>query len=68
LAEIKTTNRQAAAEIQSRVREQFQKCFAEGYVATGIETRGDITEYLLQPAASMEGLRLPEYRPDEFGH
>ncbi|HEY0701221.1 MAG TPA: hypothetical protein VGD60_00495, partial [Candidatus Acidoferrales bacterium] len=66
LTALKVTDRQAAVRIQSAAREQFQKYFAEGYVATGIRTRGDSTEYILQPAASIAGLRLPEYRPEEF--
>jgi predicted GNAT superfamily acetyltransferase len=60
LFEIRATDRAAAARIQAEVREQFQKWFAEGYVATGIETRGGMTEYILEPAGAIAGLCLPE--------
>jgi hypothetical protein len=35
-------------------------------VATGVESRDGATDYILEPAASIGGLRLPEYRPEEF--
>jgi len=60
LLEIRATDRAAAARIQAEARDQFQKWFAKGYVATGIETRGTTTEYILEPAGSIAGLRLPE--------
>jgi predicted GNAT superfamily acetyltransferase len=60
LAEIKARDRAAAARVQAEAREQFQKWFAKGYVATGIETRGGTTEYILEPAGAIAGLRLPE--------
>jgi predicted GNAT superfamily acetyltransferase len=62
----KAKDHQAGARIQKQARESFQKCFHEGYVATGIEAREDATDYVLEPAASIGGLRLPEYRPEEF--
>lgn len=60
LLEIRATDRAAAARIQAEARERFQKWFAKGYVATGIETRGGTTAYILEPAGAIAGLRLPE--------
>lgn len=59
-AEIKSRDRAEAARIQSVVREQFQHWFAKDCVATSIETRGETTEYLLEPRTSLSGLDLPE--------
>jgi predicted GNAT superfamily acetyltransferase len=58
LAEIKK-DRAAAASIQATAREQFQRCFAKGYVVTGVETRGGSTNYMLEPGSSVAGLQLP---------
>jgi predicted GNAT superfamily acetyltransferase len=66
LDEMKTKDRASAEKIQTGLREEFQRLFHEGYVATGIERRDLTMEYILQPAASIAGLRLPEYRPEEF--
>lgn len=63
---IKTNDRSAAENIQTALRHEFQHLFREGYVATGLHRRADTVEYILQPAASIAGLRLPEYRPEEF--
>jgi predicted GNAT superfamily acetyltransferase len=60
LAEIIPSNREAATRIQAEAREQFQKWFAEGYAATGVESREGATDYLLEPIATIDGLRLPE--------
>ena len=59
LAEIKERDRAAAARIQSGARGQFEARFAEGYAATGGETREATYDYLLEPAAAIAGLRLP---------
>lgn len=58
-AAICTSDRAEAVRIQARVRAEFRKWFAKDYVATGVETRGGATEYILEPAASIAGLRLP---------
>ncbi len=60
LAEIRDTDREAAARLQTLAREQFQQWFAKGYAATGVESRPGATDYLLEPASAIEGLRLPE--------
>lgn len=66
LIKIKANDRAAAARVQARARGEFQKMFHHGYIATGLEQRGATTDYILEPAASVAGLRLPEYRPEEF--
>ncbi len=60
LGEIKSTNREEGARIQSRAREQFQKYFRSGCVATAVETQCDTTDYILEPVAAVAGLKLPE--------
>jgi predicted GNAT superfamily acetyltransferase len=57
-----------AQTIQSKVGKEFRQLFREGHVATGLELHGSVTEYVLQPAASIAGLALPEYHPDKLGH
>jgi len=64
--ELKSSDRAAGARVQNQVRDAFQKYFHQGYVATGVDARGDTTEYILEPAASIAGLHLPEYRPEDF--
>jgi predicted GNAT superfamily acetyltransferase len=63
---LKSNDHAEGARIQKQAREAFQKYFHEGYVATGVESRDGATDYILEPAASIGGLRLPEYRPEEF--
>jgi predicted GNAT superfamily acetyltransferase len=58
IGEIKSKDSAAGAEIQSRAREEFEKWFAEGYVATDVETQGDVTRYILHPASDIPGLSL----------
>jgi predicted GNAT superfamily acetyltransferase len=59
ISDRKATDRNAALHIQSDVREQFQKRFAQGYAATGVEKRGTGVEYILEPVDAIAGLRLP---------
>jgi predicted GNAT superfamily acetyltransferase len=66
LNEIKTKDRAAAARVQAQLRDQLQKLLHAGYIVTGLEPRGATNDYILEPAASVAGLRLPEYRPEEF--
>lgn len=60
LGDIKATDREAGARIQSRAREQFEKYFRSGCVATSIETQGDTTDYIVEPIAAVAGLKLSE--------
>jgi len=60
IAELKNIDRAAGLRIQSAMRAQFEQWFSKGYVATGVENRGDSTDYLLQPAASVAGLQLED--------
>jgi predicted GNAT superfamily acetyltransferase len=65
IGEIKSNDRVSAEKIQTHVREDFQRLFREGYVATSLERHGDTTAYVLQQPAFIAGLTLPEYRPHE---
>ena len=60
LAQIKQKDRAAAARIQSQAAAQFQDFFARGYAATSVEARGANFDYILEPAASIAGLQLPD--------
>ena len=53
ITELRLRDRAAAQRIQSGVREQFEKCFAKGYAATEIATRGIVAEYTLRPVDSI---------------
>jgi predicted GNAT superfamily acetyltransferase len=59
LDELRTNDRAAALRIQAEARAQFEKSFREGYVATGLESHDATTEYVLEPADTIAGLRLP---------
>jgi len=61
LPELKTRDHAAGLRIQSAMRGDFLKFFREDYVATGIENRGDSTDYVLEPRSSIAGLRLEEF-------
>lgn len=64
LMEIRESDRAAAARVQAETRERFQKLFAEGHVATGVESRDSATDYILEPAAAIAGLRLSALAAD----
>ncbi|MGA9883562.1 MAG: hypothetical protein WBQ34_07580 [Candidatus Acidiferrales bacterium] len=59
ISERKSTDRDAALRIQSEAREQFQKWFSQDYAATSVEKRGEVVDYILEPADAISGLRLP---------
>ncbi len=61
ISEAKSTDRHAALRIQSEAREQFQKLFSQAYAATGVEKRGSMVDYVLEPADGISGLRLPPF-------
>lgn len=64
IAETKSKDRAAGTRIQSEAREQFLKKFGAGWVATSIESSGESSSYILEPADEISGLRLPEFRED----
>jgi predicted GNAT superfamily acetyltransferase len=64
LAEVKSRDREAGARIQTAVREQFQRYFRNGCVATNLETSGETTDYILEPVAAVTGLKLPQLPED----
>jgi predicted GNAT superfamily acetyltransferase len=65
LGELKSKDRDAGARAQSAASEQFQKYFADGYVATSIERRDPSTsEYILEHAEEVAGLKLPKVQTD----
>jgi predicted GNAT superfamily acetyltransferase len=62
LAEIKSGG--AAASIQTKARDEFQKLFAKGYVATRVESADSTVDYVLEPAAGIAGLNLHKFAED----
>jgi len=60
--EVRANDRGAALLIQSKAREQFTKLFAEGYVATAVESSDVTLDYVLEPKDAIAGLRLPEIK------
>ncbi len=64
--ELRARDRGAAGKIQAEIRDQFEKLLHSGFVVSGFERREVTTDYVLEPAQSVAGLRLPEYRPEEF--
>jgi len=64
IAEIKATDEAAALRIQTGLRGQFLRAFANGRAATSIEPRVARVDYILEPSGAIAGLYLPEFRED----
>lgn len=60
VGEIKARDHDAGMRIQDEARAQFQKYFGGGCVTTSVEARGATTDYILEPIASVGGLKLSE--------
>lgn len=60
IGELKGRDRAAGERLQSETRKQFERRLAEGYVATGLESRGETVDYILEPGTAIAGLHLPE--------
>lgn len=61
IAKIRASDRDAALRVQSEVRTQFQKWFAQGYAAAAVEKHGASVDYVLEPADAIAGLHLPPF-------
>ncbi|MGD0962463.1 MAG: GNAT family N-acetyltransferase [Candidatus Acidiferrales bacterium] len=64
MAEIKQDDPDAAIRIQTGIRGQFLRAFANGQLATSIEARVARVDYILEPAGQIAGLELPEFHKD----
>src|SRR5246500_3916561 len=64
ISELKSRDRASGARVQALTRSHFLELFGKEYVATGIENRGDTTDYLLEPRDSVAGGALPALTPD----
>ncbi len=64
ISEQKSKDRATGARVQALTRQHFLKLFGKEYVATGLETRGDTSDYLLEPRDSVAGLHLPALTPE----
>jgi predicted GNAT superfamily acetyltransferase len=64
ISELKKRDRASGARVQALTRKHFLELFGKEYVATGIENRGDTTDYLLEPRDSVAGVHLPELTPE----
>ncbi len=62
IGEIKSQDPEAAIRIQTGLRGQLQRAFANGQVATSIETRTARTDYILEAHNQIPGLYLPDLR------
>ena len=60
LGDIKASDRDAGVRVQSAAREEFERYFAQGYVATSVERRDASTDYILEPGGKISGLKLPD--------
>ncbi len=52
----KTTNRARATEVQTQIREEFQKWLDRGYAVTGLEANDDGGSYILRPISDPQGM------------
>lgn len=64
LGETKSRDREEGARIQSGAREQFKEYFGGGCAATGVETQGPTTDYILEPIAAIAGLKLADFHEE----
>jgi predicted GNAT superfamily acetyltransferase len=60
IGKVKAEDRAAGERAQTAVRGQFQRFFAEGYVATSLEFGDKTVDYVLEPADAIAGLRMPK--------
>ena len=65
ISELKKRDRASGERVQGLTRQHFLKLFGKEYVATGVENRGDTTDYLLEPRDSVAGVHLPELTPSK---
>jgi predicted GNAT superfamily acetyltransferase len=61
LGEVKSSGSPASGHIQARARAEFERMFAQDYVATGVESCGATVDYILEPAAGIDGLQLEPF-------
>lgn len=64
ISELKKRDRASGERVQALTRQHFLKLFGKEFVATGVENRGDTTDYLLEPRDSVAGVHLPELTPE----
>jgi predicted GNAT superfamily acetyltransferase len=67
IGEIKSQDPEAAIRIQTGLRGQLQRAFANGQVATAIEARSPRTDYILEPDNQIAGLYLPKLSKSAHG-
>ena len=53
IAELRQHDRQAAAQQQTRIRQEFERWFTQRYVVTGIERAQEIVSYVFEPWESV---------------
>jgi len=68
IGELKSRDREAGAQVQAQVRSRFLACFSKDYAATYFESRGATSDYLLEAADSVAGLRLPPAAAEAGAH
>lgn len=58
IAQLKATDQAAAERVQAEARAQFLQAFDNGLVATAVESHGNRTDYVLEQAGSIAGLKF----------
>jgi predicted GNAT superfamily acetyltransferase len=64
ISEIKASDPPTAARIQTGLRGQLMRAFANGQVITSIEPRGTRVDYIVEAAGQIAGLELSEFHED----
>ena len=64
VTEVKSRDSAAGARIQNEARARFESAMSRGLVATSIERRGDVVDYILETVNAIVGLALPELPPE----
>ena len=64
VSETKFTDATEAATVQRHLGQRLQRRLVAGYVVTGIEPHISSADYILEPAAEIDGLQLPPIHND----
>ena len=56
MAGLRASNRERAAELQTQIREEFQRWLDRGYAVTGLEVNDEGGSYCLRPVANPRGM------------
>lgn len=60
IADLRSLDPASAERVQTAARGQLLQAFSRGYAASGIESRGVRTDYILQPIDEVDGFGIPD--------